>query len=439
MTRVGAPRGSQARRLRFCLVTSAHVCNNPRLVKEADALHGAGHDVRVVAIWADATNGMRDDALMRSRDWRLHRIRVARREWDSRFRWVAGSLTQAAARQAFDRGVRTDAIRDQAASRFVRQLTRAAAREPADVIVGHNLQALPAVVRAARRIGGDARVGFDLEDLHSGELPDEPSIEATRRLVSEVERRYLPECDFLLASADGIADEVVRQYGVRRPSVVHNVFPLSDRSVTTTEERRGGGGTVSLYWYSQVIGPRRGLEEAVTALSQLPPTVHLHLRGNRDESYAESLASLASELGVENRVHVLAPAPPDALVSLARQHDIGLALEQPTTLNRRLCVTNKFFTYLLGGIAVAATDTPGQRSMMSRVPGVGFTYPAGDANSLARGLSALVNDPAALAAAKQTAYEHAVKRFSWELEEPKLLDILTRFDAQEATRARSAS
>ena len=37
------------RPLRFCLVSSNHVANNPRLVKEADALAAAGHAVRVVA------------------------------------------------------------------------------------------------------------------------------------------------------------------------------------------------------------------------------------------------------------------------------------------------------------------------------------------------------------------------------------------------------
>ncbi len=35
---------------RICLVTSAHVSYNPRLLKEADALHQTGYAVRVVAM-----------------------------------------------------------------------------------------------------------------------------------------------------------------------------------------------------------------------------------------------------------------------------------------------------------------------------------------------------------------------------------------------------
>ena len=36
---------------RICLVSPSHVASNPRLVKEADALHAAGYEVHVVAGW----------------------------------------------------------------------------------------------------------------------------------------------------------------------------------------------------------------------------------------------------------------------------------------------------------------------------------------------------------------------------------------------------
>ena len=36
---------------RICLISPSHVASNPRLVKEADALHAAGYDVHVVAGW----------------------------------------------------------------------------------------------------------------------------------------------------------------------------------------------------------------------------------------------------------------------------------------------------------------------------------------------------------------------------------------------------
>lgn len=403
-----------ARRPRFCLLTSAHLCNAPRLLKEADALHAAGCDVRVVAVRMDAEHAARDDALMGTRGWRLDRVRVARHEGRSMARWLAGSVAQAAARRLFAAGWARDSVRDQAASRFVRQLAMSAASEPADVIVGHTLAALPAAVRAADRIG--ARLGFDLEDLYSGELPGDPRADAERRLAESLERGYLPRCDFLVASSAGIADEVVARYGVRRPYVIHNVFPAADRLAApdglAAERAHDGGPT--LYWYSQVIGAGRGLEEAVTALSMLHAPARLHVRGRRDAAFVAALGAHAGRLGVRDRLVIHEPAPPDALVALASRHDVGLALEQPSTLNRRLCATNKLFTYLLGGLAIAATDTPGQRAIMAEVPEAGLLYPPGDAAALAAGLNALLASPEALARAKRAALAAALERYSWE-------------------------
>src|SRR5579864_7054683 len=71
-------RAIRTARRRFCLVTTAHICNNPRLVKEADALHAAGCAVRVVAPLYDTALIARDAAVMASRQWRLDYVDARR-------------------------------------------------------------------------------------------------------------------------------------------------------------------------------------------------------------------------------------------------------------------------------------------------------------------------------------------------------------------------
>lgn len=410
-------------RLRFTLVTSAHVANNPRLVKEADALVEAGHEVRVVAPLQHDYLAARDDALLARRGWRLTRVDVGRRSPRGRWRWVAGAASARAARALHSRGATGTAVAERALTRHLGAMLRAATAAPADVVIGHNLPALPVAGRAAERLR--ARLGFDIEDLHSGELPDEPAFESERRLIEAVERHWLPRCDLLTASSEGIADEIVRRYAVRRPCVVLNVFPLVDRLHPVPDRaERPHDARVSLYWYSQVIGPGRGLEEALTALAALPSDVHLSLRGERDARFVTLLTGEARRLGVAERLHLLAPALPGELVARAAVHDVGLALEQPGTRNRELCVTNKIFTYLLAGLAVAATDTEGQRGVMEEARGAGFLCPAGDAGALARGLADLTQ-PARLSVARAAAAESATTRFHWERERLRLVEYLT--------------
>lgn len=406
---------------RFCLVTSAHVTNNPRIVKEADALAAVGADVRVVSLSTSAATAARDRELAAHRRWRLIHLDVAR-SGPSHRRWLAGAVRQSLSRAGFSAGFQVGAAADMAASRHLYELADCIASEPSDVVIAHNLPALPAAGRAARRLG--ARLGFDAEDLHAEEVSEGPGAERHRRLASAVERFWLPRCDYLTASSDGIAREIERRYGVVRPHVVLNTFPQAMRS-ESAHQRDRVGPSPSLYWYSQTLGPDRGLEDTVRAMAGLPGAVQLHLRGRADNGYRAHLTGIARAHGAEGKLHFHEPEPPDDMVGLAAQHDIGLATEQPVCVNKLLCASNKLFTYLLAGLAVAASDLPGQRQIIESAPGAGFLYTPGDPDGLRAGLWALLASPARLALAKERALAAALERYSWEYEAPRLVAYLS--------------
>jgi glycosyltransferase involved in cell wall biosynthesis len=400
---------------RICLVSGGNVSTNPRLVSAADALHAAGHSVRVVAVDALPDNAARDAAVMASRAWRLDRVNLGHHNLVGALNRATGTLLQGVSRRAYATGVATPAVVDHMLSRYVGLLTRAAAAQPADVVLGFTFGALPAAVRAAERLGAVA--GFDIEDLHAGELPDEPQHAAARRAIVDLERRYLPRCRTLTAASNGIADAVAAAYGVPRPLVVLNTFPLAERSAEPVPPR----GAPSLYWYSAVIGADRGIEDALGAMALLHVPVELHLRGSISPRYRAQLEACAAGLGVAGRLFFWPQAPPPVLVRLAAAHDIGLALERGATRNRRIAVTNKLLVYLLAGIAVAATDIPGQRAILDDAPGAGFLYPPGDTAALAAGLTSLFAD---LARAKAAARAAGERRFNWEAEAPRLVRYL---------------
>src|SRR5262245_64303116 len=62
------------RGVRVCIVTPGQIGSNPRVVKEADALHDAGHQVRVIATRILDLVEPRDQALMRRIPWGLQRV-----------------------------------------------------------------------------------------------------------------------------------------------------------------------------------------------------------------------------------------------------------------------------------------------------------------------------------------------------------------------------
>jgi len=418
--------------MRICIVTTAHVTDNPRVVKEADALAEAGHDVRVVAYdrWPQVAD--LDRELVASRRWRLIAVRV-RPDAKTGFRWLSWNLLGRVAEQAYARGAQVAPVRDLALSRYHRTLFSAAVAEPADLVIAHHAPALPAAAAAARRL--NAALGYDAEDLHAEDYSDPVAERVRLQLVSAVEAAYLPRCRTLTASSAPIAEALVARYGVRRPHVVLNTFPLADRA-ESGEAISGSRHVPSMYWYSQMIGHRRGLEDVLEAMSLLDQPVELHLRGTLDPAFAVTLQEWIARYDLHDRVKVWPRAKPADLVRLAAAHDIGLALEHPVSPNRAMCVTNKLLVYLLAGLAVAATDTEGQRSVLSAAPGAGFLYTPGDARALAHGLNQLLRDPDALAAAKSASLRAARQRYSWEHDREPLVQYLTRgADRAEPLRA----
>ena len=204
-------------------------------------------------------------------------------------------------------------------------------------------QALP--VRAARAAQRHGRpFAFDAEDFHVGDLADLPANAFDKSLIGSIECRYLPKASYVTAASQGIAEAYAAEYGIEQPKVILNTFPKRLRRRRTPSPRGVIQPRPSLYWFSQTIGPDRGLECAVRAIARAKSIPHLFLRGVPTNGYKEKLAGLAREVGAGERLHFLAPAPPAQMESLAAKYDIGFVGETEGTLNRRIALTNKQFT-----------------------------------------------------------------------------------------------
>jgi glycosyltransferase involved in cell wall biosynthesis len=401
--------------LHVCLVTPGHLSTNPRLVKEADALAAAGCAISIVSArfipWADEA-----DSEFASRHWTVRRVAFG--PIAGRARHVAQSLRRRAGLLAYKL---LGCCAEIAFHPVIPTLTRAACAVPADLYIAHNLAALPAACRAAQRHG--ARLGFDAEDFHSGELNDTPENALPLRLTRDIERRYLSRCDYLTAASPGIARAYADAYGVKEPVVIFNVFPKSDAPGAPTP-RGTAQPSPSLYWFSQTIGPDRGLETVVEAigLSRSRPT--LFLRGNPSPGYPSQLSALAAKCGVADCVRILPPAPPGEMVRLAAQYDVGIASEPGHTPNNRLALPNKLFTYLLAGVPALASDTSAQSAIAAEMPEAVVVYPQQDAQVLAARMDQLLSSTDTLNAARTAAWQAGHSRFNWDIEQRTLLQVI---------------
>ena len=399
---------NRSRRARVTVVTSGHLSTCPRMLKSADAIAADGCDVRVIATrhepWATET----DRDVVARRSWAAETIDYRRGDSGAAYWWTGARYRAArAAAAAFGASRLPLPVVSRAFGRVHAELVRAIAADPGDLIYGGTTGALAAIAEAARRTR--TPYGIDLEDFHAGETSgaDAPLVDA---LATRVERAVLPGAAFVTAGSEAIAAAYHARDGVDA-TVIHNAFALP---ADPPHFSRVDPDRLRVYWFSQTIGPGRGLEDAVLALGRSGAAAHLALRGRAQDGYLDALTALAAAHAPRVEVAHLPPAPPDAMVDCARGYDVGLALEQMTPRNRQLCLTNKAFTYILAGLAVAITDTPGQHALGVDLGRGAALVPAGDVDALAAGFARWAGDPAELDCARRTAWHAATRRWHWQ-------------------------
>jgi glycosyltransferase involved in cell wall biosynthesis len=390
-------------------VTPSSLGSNPRIVKSAEACAAYGWSVAVISTRRMALVEPLDDAVLLDAHWTSHRIDL---------RWKPLWKTYRFAEEASWAlgGRRRSGPMTGTAATF--PLASRCSLLKARLYIAHYLAALPAAAQAAR--DHQSSFAFDAEDFHFGEYPDQPAWTRHRARVRSIEMRHLGKAAFVTAASPGIATAYEREYGISPPTVVLNVFPLKN-GVDVASPKGSTSPGPSLYWFSQTIGPDRGLECAIEAIALSRMSPHLYLRGTPASGFEKELRALARRHRVEDRIHLLAPDIPSRMEMLASEHDLGLVSETGGTLNRQIALTNKQFSYLLGGIPLIMSDTPAHRMFAEEAEGAARLYRIGDPASLASVLDQLLGDPARLAAARATALHHARTRYNWDVHKSVLL------------------
>ena len=390
------------------------------MLKAADALASAGHEVRVVSTrflgWATDCD---QTILSRQLPWHSQIVDYSRAHAPATAIYTA--IRQRAARAAAIVAGPENAPQwsvTRAFSRVHSELVAAAASAPADLIYGGTSGALAAAAEAAYRL--NIPYAIDLEDLHTAESVA-PGAGLQHALAARIESQAIPDASFVTTSSAPIADFYQRQYR-RRPTVIHNVFSLP----AAVPEMTRHGDPLRLYWFGQTIGPGRALEDVIDALALAGLPASIDLRGRPIASYVDSLRARAAAARARIAIEVLPPIDPDALVDSCRSYDIGISTEDPVIENRRRCLSNKFCAYLLAGLAVIATDTPGQRSVEREVGCGAAWYTRGDLATLAAALERWHRDGESLLASRLASWRAAQERWHWEhpLERDALLQLV---------------
>jgi glycosyltransferase involved in cell wall biosynthesis len=393
------------------LLTGNHLCHNPRVLKAAGTLARNGLSVEVLGAWSDPALKARDEELLPEMPFKF--IPVAdltvskASQMRQRLRKKAGHVAHQFAK--FDNRWQLGACYP--------ELRATAFHRQADLYIAHSEQAMAAAVDLLRE---GRRVGIDMEDWFSEDLSADARRHRPLRLLRDLERKLLTRGALALCPSSAMSAALASENDCRPPAVVYNAFAWSERRRLDGERRdRRDSSRRSIHWYSQTLGPGRGLEDLVAALPLLNVEAEIHLRGQPAAGFADWLQA-RTPAGWKRRVFFHGLVGNDELLSRVAEHDIGFAGELDDCRSRDLTVTNKILHYLLAGLAVVASDTTGQREVAHQSPGAVLLYPSGDFAALGRQLTWLLESCERLRNAKAAALHAAEQTFCWERQESAL-------------------
>lgn len=399
---------------KILILIGGHLCTAPRPHKEAETLANAGHDVTIVGIWFDPELVKRDRQLITNQKWHFKPALDFQPHYQLRH-WCVRSQ----ARLAREQYHRFQTCSPNLLGYGARAMLKIARQTRADLTIVHSEAGLWV---GSQLLDEGFRVGVDFEDWFSEDLLPEARLSRPIAQLKELECRLIRECQYCLTTSDAMATAIATAYDAPKPTVIYNCFPWSERAYIDQKIcDRKDPNLPSLHWFSQTIGPGRGLEGLFRALPYLNIPMEIHLRGNCSDSAHQWLKELVPE-GWSDRIFIHPTVPNHELLSRIAEHDVGLALESHQILSRDLTITNKLFQYLQAGLAVIATDTAGQREVFNRCPQIGKLVVNEFPEILAQALKEQVCNNRILEDAKSASLKIAQEAFCWEENSANLLE-----------------
>jgi len=406
----------------ICILTQSHLCRNPRVVKEAKTLADAGYEVSILTTFAFKNLLKEDKTLIdtlkinyqgvvnlipgSNSKWNIFKAKLIKR--------IASELVRLLNIQT-PLSLSYDFIRNYKAAKKINADLYICHQE-ASTVIGYKL------------LKQGKKVAFDFEDWYSHDLLESANKYRPIKLLQKVEKYALQHATLSYTTSKAMATAMAKYAKSEEPKVLYNVFPWEERKLIDNKTcDRIDLTKVSMHWFSQTIGPGRGIEFIIKTLKDVNIPLELHLRGNCSEAYKNELLNIfPTHKGHELFIHTLVPHK--ELLSRISEHDIGLAIEKSSPESRDLTITNKILQSLLAGVAVIASDTKGQIEVMEQALSAVSIFRNNDTDDLLETINRMISQKNEISKAKKKALQIARNIFCWEEQEKYLVEWIKEIE-----------
>jgi glycosyltransferase involved in cell wall biosynthesis len=241
------------------------------------------------------------------------------------------------------------------------RVVSAAGRLRPDVVQAHSIACLPMAVWLKRAHG--ARIVYDAHELET----ESASAKGIKKpAVKALERALIGYADEVLVVSDSIAEWYRQHYPLNKITVVRNVPEVRDTGAAPVVDRAfrrqlGIPEDALLFLYQGLLGRGRGIELTLEAFAGQDSNKHVVFLGYGP---LEELIRVAAHSSPN--IHFAPAVPPERVLEVTRNADVGLAVIEDICLSYRYCLPNKLFEYVMAGVPVIASDFPDMGQVIDR-------------------------------------------------------------------------
>lgn len=219
-----------------------------------------------------------------------------------------------------------------------------------DLIVANELDSLVLAHSITRRNG--AKILFDAHEYEPKRIEDHWF---HRLFVNPYKdflcKKYFPFVDAVTTVSYGIAEEYNREFGIN-PKVIMNTPPYKKAVRKKIDTNR-----IAIV-HIGVAHPSRKIEEMLKILNLLDEKFSLTLiLVVKNKGYFKKLVMIGDKI-CQGRVVFSSPVPFDEILVELSKYDMGLVFYKPTSFNIKHSLPNKFFEYIMAGLALVIGPSP---------------------------------------------------------------------------------
>jgi hypothetical protein len=228
-----------------------------------------------------------------------------------------------------------------------------------DLIIANDNDSLP----IAFDLKSEAKIIHDAHEFSPEQQSDDLKwkffMQGYRKWVC---KKYLNRCDKVLTVSDGVADLYKKAYGIS-PEVITSASEYCELSPTKIGMRSDKIRII----HHGISNPPRKIEKLIEMMGYINSRYSLTLMlVDRAPKYTEKLKKMAWDSSNSHNISFRNPVPADIIAESTNEYDIGMFIAQPSNMNLKYTLPNKFFEFVQARLMIATGPSPEMEKLIKQ-------------------------------------------------------------------------